>query len=156
VPFAWAAALRLPPTLEPVLAARRGAGPSLGEASGARIHEVRIAAKRARYAFDACVPALGKPGKRFAKRLRAFADEAGELHDAEGHAAAVRDLAHAVPRLAGERTAAERAAALLGEAFDARAKRGREAIDALYDAALGPASIRALLCHLAKRVAARR
>lgn len=156
VPFAWAAALRLPGTLERVFAARRAAGGALAEASGARIHELRIAAKRARYAFDACVPALGKPGRRFAKRLRAFVDEAGELHDAEGHAAAVRDLAHAVPRLAGERTAAERAAALLCEAFDARAARGREALDGLYEAALGSASLRELLGHLAKRVAAPR
>ena len=99
------------------------------------------------------MPALGKPGRRFAKRLRAFVDAAGELHDVEGHAAAVRDLAHAVPRLAGERTAAERAAAPLCEAFDARAAQGRATIDRSYDASLGSASVRALLAHLAKRVA---
>ncbi len=153
VPFAWAAALRLPRTLEPVLAARRAAGPSLAEASAARIHELRIAAKRARYAFEACVPALGKPGRRFTKRLKAFVDAAGDLHDAETGAAAVRDLARGVPRLAGERTAAERAAALLGEVLDARAKEGRETIDGLFRAALGPAPVRELLGHLAKRVA---
>ena len=156
VPFACAAALRLPGTLERVLAARRDAGPTLGEAPGRRIHEVRIAAKRARYTFDACLPALGKPGKRFARRLRAFVDAAGDLRDAEVHAAAVRDLARAVPRLAGERAAAERAAALLCEAFDARVAKGRERVDGLYDAALGTRSIRGLLAHLAKRVAAAR
>jgi CHAD domain-containing protein len=45
-------------------------------------HQARIAAKRARYAAEACAPALGKPAKRLAKELSQITDILGEHQDA--------------------------------------------------------------------------
>jgi CHAD domain-containing protein len=45
------------------------------------LHEVRIRAKRARYACDAVRPVVGKPAKRLASRLGDLQDVLGDLHD---------------------------------------------------------------------------
>lgn len=46
------------------------------------LHQVRIRAKRARYAAEACIPARGKPARRFAKAMAEIQDVLGEHHDA--------------------------------------------------------------------------
>ena len=50
--------------------------------SDARLHEVRIRTKRARYAAEACTPAVGKPARAFAQAAARLQDVLGELHDA--------------------------------------------------------------------------
>ena len=64
-------------------------------ASDAEWHQTRIAAKRARYAADACVPALGKPARKLAARLSRITDVLGEHQDAVVAAAALTRLATA-------------------------------------------------------------
>ncbi|MBO9555182.1 CYTH and CHAD domain-containing protein [Cellulomonas sp.] len=44
-------------------------------------HEVRKAARRARYAAEAAVPVVGKPARRSARRARAVQDVLGTQHD---------------------------------------------------------------------------
>jgi CHAD domain-containing protein len=46
------------------------------------LHEARKAAKRARYAAEAAEPALGKPARRFAKRMKAVQSVLGDHQDA--------------------------------------------------------------------------
>jgi CHAD domain-containing protein len=46
------------------------------------LHEVRIRAKRTRYATEAVAPAIGRDAKRFAKRVSAVQDTLGEHQDA--------------------------------------------------------------------------
>jgi len=46
------------------------------------LHHVRIRAKRCRYAAEACIPAVGKPAKRFAKAVEEVQEVLGEQHDA--------------------------------------------------------------------------
>jgi CHAD domain-containing protein len=46
-----------------------------------KLHEVRIRAKRARYACEAVRPVVGKPARRLAKRLGDLQDVLGDLHD---------------------------------------------------------------------------
>jgi CHAD domain-containing protein len=59
--------------------AQRKLGP---EPSDDKLHNVRIRAKRCRYAAEACVPALGKPAQRFAKAMARVQDVLGDHHDA--------------------------------------------------------------------------
>jgi CHAD domain-containing protein len=47
-----------------------------------KLHNVRIRAKRCRYAAEACIPTLGKPAQRFAKAMATVQDVLGEHHDA--------------------------------------------------------------------------
>jgi CHAD domain-containing protein len=46
------------------------------------LHNIRIRAKRCRYAAEACVPALGRPATKFAKAMADVQDVLGEHHDA--------------------------------------------------------------------------
>ena len=46
------------------------------------LHQIRIKAKRCRYAAEAIAPVFGKPVARFAKRVEALQSVLGELHDA--------------------------------------------------------------------------
>jgi CHAD domain-containing protein len=46
------------------------------------LHEVRIHAKRVRYAAEAVAPVFGKPARRFAARAAAVQDVLGDQHDA--------------------------------------------------------------------------
>ncbi|GGY31076.1 CYTH and CHAD domain-containing protein [Streptomyces omiyaensis] len=57
------------------------------------LHEARKAAKRARYAAEAAAPALGKPAKRFAKRVKAVQSLLGDHQDTVVARLALRDLA---------------------------------------------------------------
>ncbi|MFF2780916.1 CHAD domain-containing protein [Streptomyces sp. NPDC058052] len=72
-------------------------GPALGLDPGHErdlaLHEARKAAKRARYAADAAVPVLGKPAKRFAKRVKAVQSLLGDHQDTVVARAALDDLA---------------------------------------------------------------
>jgi CHAD domain-containing protein len=47
-----------------------------------KLHQVRIKAKRCRYAADAIAPACGKGAKRFARRVARLQTILGDLHDA--------------------------------------------------------------------------
>jgi len=57
------------------------------------MHEARKAAKRARYAGEAARPALGKPAKRFAKRVKAVQTVLGDHQDSVVAREALRTLA---------------------------------------------------------------
>ncbi|MEK8143221.1 CHAD domain-containing protein [Streptomyces sp. M10(2022)] len=70
------------------------------------MHEARKAAKRARYAGEAARPALGKPAKRFAERMKAVQQVLGDHQDSVVARDALRAIAvqaHAAgsPRSAG-------------------------------------------------------
>ncbi|MFG2641838.1 CHAD domain-containing protein [Streptomyces sp. NPDC048370] len=56
------------------------------------MHEARKAAKRARYAAEAARPSLGKPAKRFAKRVKAVQTLLGDHQDSVVARGALRDL----------------------------------------------------------------
>lgn len=47
-----------------------------------KLHEVRIAAKRCRYAAEACTPVLGEPTARLARECKRLQTVLGELNDA--------------------------------------------------------------------------
>ncbi|MEU6980480.1 CYTH and CHAD domain-containing protein [Streptomyces sp. NPDC046371] len=57
------------------------------------LHAARKAAKRTRYAADAARPVLGKPAKRFAKRVKAVQSLLGEHQDSVVARAALREIA---------------------------------------------------------------
>ncbi|MET7618975.1 CYTH and CHAD domain-containing protein [Streptomyces sp. NPDC005408] len=64
-----------------------------GEARDLAMHDARKAAKRARYAGEAATPALGKPAKRFAKRMKAVQTVLGDHQDSVVAREALRNLA---------------------------------------------------------------
>lgn len=72
-------------------------GHALGQPPGperdAALHEARKAAKRARYAGEAARPALGKPAKRFTKRVKAVQTLLGDHQDSVVAREALRMLA---------------------------------------------------------------
>ena len=53
-----------------------------GEPSGEALHEIRIKAKRARYAAELVAPVVGKPAERFVEHAKAFQDLLGDCQDA--------------------------------------------------------------------------
>ncbi|SDM34978.1 CYTH and CHAD domain-containing protein [Streptomyces wuyuanensis] len=57
------------------------------------MHDARKAAKRARYSGEAVTPALGKPAKRFAKRMKAVQTVLGDHQDSVVARETLRDLA---------------------------------------------------------------
>ncbi|MFC9431185.1 CHAD domain-containing protein [Streptomyces sp. NPDC056987] len=57
------------------------------------LHNARKAAKRARYAAEAATPALGKPAKRFARRIKAVQTLLGDHQDSVVAREVLRDLA---------------------------------------------------------------
>ncbi|MFJ4337564.1 CHAD domain-containing protein [Streptomyces sp. NPDC088915] len=57
------------------------------------LHEARKAAKRARYAGDAARPTLGKPAKKFSRRVKKVQSLLGEHQDGVVTRATLRDLA---------------------------------------------------------------
>ncbi|MDT0322669.1 CYTH and CHAD domain-containing protein [Streptomyces millisiae] len=59
----------------------------------AALHAARKAAKRARYAAEAAVPAVGKPARRQAKRCKALQRALGDHQDSVVARAALRELA---------------------------------------------------------------
>ncbi|MFE2742957.1 CHAD domain-containing protein [Streptomyces scopuliridis] len=64
-----------------------------GEERDLAMHNARKAAKRARYAAEAARPALGKPAKRFANRMKALQTALGDHQDSVVAREALRDLA---------------------------------------------------------------
>ena len=71
---------------------RRARRAATGPSRDAALHEVRKAAKRARYAAEAAEPALGKEARRFAKRMKAVQSALGEQHDAVTARGVARDI----------------------------------------------------------------
>ncbi|MEV0257242.1 CYTH and CHAD domain-containing protein [Streptomyces sp. NPDC050732] len=65
------------------------------------LHDARKAAKRARYTGESAVPALGKPAKRFARRMKAVQSVLGDHQDSVVAREALRALAIQA-HLAGE------------------------------------------------------
>lgn len=57
------------------------------------MHEARKAAKRVRYAAEAARPALGKPAKRFARRMKSVQSVLGDHQDSVVARDALRTLA---------------------------------------------------------------
>ncbi|MFD5426246.1 CHAD domain-containing protein [Streptomyces sp. NPDC127084] len=57
------------------------------------LHEARKAAKRARYAAEAATPALGKPARKLARRLKAVQTVLGDHQDSVVARGTIRDLA---------------------------------------------------------------
>ncbi|MGW0531986.1 CYTH and CHAD domain-containing protein [Streptomyces sp. NPDC003032] len=74
---------------------------SSGEERDQAMHAARKAAKRARYAGEAAVPALGGPAERFAKRMKAVQTVLGDHQDSVVARDALRALA-VQAHLAGE------------------------------------------------------
>ncbi|MFF1350290.1 CHAD domain-containing protein [Streptomyces sp. NPDC058322] len=77
------------------LAARIGRALELppGHGRDLAVHEARKAAKRVRYAAEAARPALGRPAKRFAKRMKAVQSLLGDHQDSVVAREALRALA---------------------------------------------------------------
>jgi len=57
------------------------------------LHDIRIRAKRCRYAAEAMVPVVGRPARRFARRIAAIQNVLGDHHDAIVAAGWLRDAA---------------------------------------------------------------
>ncbi|MEV0492486.1 CYTH and CHAD domain-containing protein [Streptomyces atratus] len=72
-----------------------------GQGRDVAMHGARKAAKRARYAGEAATPALGKPAKKFAKRMKAVQTVLGDHQDSVVAREALRALA-AQAHAAGE------------------------------------------------------
>ena len=84
----------------------------LAKSADQQLHDVRILAKRARYAADAVVPVAGKPAKRFAKRMAEVQTVLGDHQDTAVAEDWLRAAAQADPEVrlaAGQLIAAERA-----------------------------------------------
>ncbi|MDX3687516.1 CYTH and CHAD domain-containing protein [Streptomyces sp. AK04-4c] len=64
-----------------------------GEERDVAMHEARKAAKRVRYAAEAARPALGKPAKKFAKRMKSVQSVLGDHQDSVVARDALRTLA---------------------------------------------------------------
>jgi len=62
-------------------AAAREAAARSGEERSVALHEVRKAAKRARYAAESAQPVVGKPAARLAERMEAVQEILGEAQD---------------------------------------------------------------------------
>ncbi|MFQ5382479.1 MAG: CHAD domain-containing protein, partial [Dehalococcoidia bacterium] len=84
------------PLLDRRYASMRRRGRRLGPGSPAEdFHELRIAAKKLRYALEFLAPIFGRELKRYRSRLVSLQDLLGEHQDADVSAAALRDLARA-------------------------------------------------------------
>ncbi|MET9956126.1 CYTH and CHAD domain-containing protein [Streptomyces sp. NPDC006339] len=115
-----------------------GPGPERDRA----LHEARKAAKRARYAGESARPVLGKPAKRFVKRVKAVQSCLGDHQDSVVTRAALRDLA---VRAHAARESAFTWGVLYGREAAAGEARERE-LPELWEWASAP-EIRAALSH---------
>jgi CHAD domain-containing protein len=90
----------------------RDAGP---DPTDEQLHQIRIRAKRARYAAEAVEPVIGKPAEKFADAAADLQDVLGDQHDAVVGEAWLREAARGARRdqavVAGLLVAAERASA---------------------------------------------
>jgi CHAD domain-containing protein len=131
------AATALPPVVAGPWRHLQAAVESLGDApADEQLHNVRIRAKRARYAAEAVAPTLGKPARRYAKAVAEVQEVLGQHQDAVVAEHWLRDAAeHADASelfAAGQLAAVERAAAAEARAEfpkawkDASAKRLRD------------------------------
>ncbi|GAA2835386.1 CHAD domain-containing protein [Kitasatospora sp. CM 4170] len=68
-------------------------GPADGPAQDRALHEARKAAKRARYAGETAVPAVGRRAERYVERMKAVQEVLGEHQDAVVAEAALREQA---------------------------------------------------------------
>ena len=101
----------------------------VGEPRDEALHEVRKAARRARYASEVAVAAVGAPARRSARRAHRVQEVLGDLHDTVVRRETLRRLAH-LADLDGESTftygrlhALEQAAGEAAEPAAARAVR---------------------------------
>lgn len=96
---------------------KSGAIAARGDVPDEQLHDLRIRAKRCRYAAEAAAPATGKNAAKFAREVAALQEVLGELHDGVVAEAWLRDRS-AAPRVhetalfaAGELVAQQRDAA---------------------------------------------
>jgi CHAD domain-containing protein len=96
---------------------KSGAIGARGDVPDEQLHDLRIRAKRCRYAAEAAAPATGKNAARFAREVAGLQEVLGELHDAVVAEAWLRERS-AAPRVhetalfaAGELVALQRDAA---------------------------------------------
>jgi CHAD domain-containing protein len=80
---------------------RRARHTPAGPARDAALHQARKSARRARYAAEAAIPAVGQPARRFARQMRRVQSVLGDHHDAVLAREAARDLGIGA-HLAGE------------------------------------------------------
>jgi CHAD domain-containing protein len=73
--------------------AERTASAAVPEGREAALHEVRKAAKRARYAAEVVQPAFGGPAARFGSRIKALQTHLGELQDSVAAREVLRAMA---------------------------------------------------------------
>ncbi|MFJ7997633.1 CHAD domain-containing protein [Streptomyces sp. NPDC096310] len=106
-----------------------------GEGRDLALHDARKAAKRARYAAEAAVPALGKPAKRFARRIKAVQTVLGDHQDSVVAREVLRDLA------VGAHAAGESAFTwgLLYGQEESRAEQRERELPQVWEAASDPA-----------------
>jgi CHAD domain-containing protein len=132
--LAPAAALRaadaLPGAVKPIWRKLRRAVDALGPApSDAALHQVRIRAKRCRYAAEVAIPVIGRPAREFAAALTHVQDVLGEHQDgtvADGW------LAKTAPECS---PAEAYALGMLAEIERGLSVRARAAFDPAWDAA---------------------
>ena len=78
------------------------------------LHEIRIRAKRCRYAAEAAAPVVGRPARRFARAVAEVQGVLGDLNDAVVAEAWLRDIGPSLPAaqalLAGELVGVQRRA----------------------------------------------
>ncbi len=73
----------LPPLVKGPWSHLRDAVEALGpDPADEALHDVRIRAKRCRYAAEAVAPVVGKPARRFARRITGLQEVLGDHHDA--------------------------------------------------------------------------
>lgn len=79
----------------------QGVPGTTGHAHDEALHETRKAAKRLRYAVEVAQPAVGKPAKRFRRRLKRLNTVLGDHQDTVVARPVIRELAAAAPREGG-------------------------------------------------------
>ncbi|MER7463582.1 CYTH and CHAD domain-containing protein [Streptomyces sp. NPDC097981] len=99
------------------------------------LHDARKAAKRARYAAEAAVPALGKPAKQLAKAMKSVQSLLGDHQDGVVAREALRDLA---VQAAGAGESAFTWGVLYGRE-EALAERNERELPDVWDQAAAPA-----------------
>ncbi|MFI5862614.1 CHAD domain-containing protein [Streptomyces sp. NPDC051546] len=120
------------------LAGRIGAALSLdpGQGRDLALHEARKAAKRARYAAEAAVPALGKPARKLAKAVKAVQTLLGDHQDGVVAREALRALG---VQAAGARESAFTWGVLYARE-EALAERRERELPEVWAATAGPAA----------------
>lgn len=136
-PLVRAAYARTVKRAEAVLPARPAVDASVQESAEAddeAWHRLRIAAKRARYAAEVCVPVVGIPAEAFAAQMTRITEELGLQQDA-AVAGQVVERAARSPRIASSTGFV--LGRLLGEAR-AEIARSRRSFPLLWEAATAP------------------